>query len=297
MTSTARTSAPMHVKLARRSVLNPETGCTEWAGAVSNRGDGYIRTVVNGARTNHPTHRLAYELAYGPIPDGMAVGHTCGRHLCVTPEHLILRSRSEIQALRLAKHGPSRPATPVADRLARRTVANPATGCHEWMGSVDRGGYGQIGLGSGGVGKTHRVAYETAHGPIPARMHVLHQCDNRRCVRVDHLFLGTNNDNVADRHAKGRTLKGSETASAKLNETSVKAILALSTDGRFTQQALADLFGVSGSCINLVVSRKTWKHVNAPVAVAAARGASGSHMGARAKADRNTANRQVVPVR
>ena len=52
----------------------------------------------------------------------------------------------------------------------------------------------------------HRYAWIVAHGPIAAGMQVLHKCDNPPCDRVDHLFLGTPQDNVDDRRAKGRGL-------------------------------------------------------------------------------------------
>jgi len=51
--------------------------------------------------------------------------------------------------------------------------------------------------------RANRVAFETVNGPIPPGMCVCHRCDNPRCVRPDHLFLGTSEDNSRDRHAKG----------------------------------------------------------------------------------------------
>lgn len=53
-----------------------------------------------------------------------------------------------------------------------------------------------------------RVAYALEYGPFDYNLHVLHKCDNPRCVRPDHLFLGTNLDNIADKVQKGRS-KGS----------------------------------------------------------------------------------------
>src|ERR1035438_1775194 len=82
-----------------------------------------------------------------------------------------------------------------------------STPCLEWTASRDRDGYGYFGL-SGNTVKAHRVAYAIKHGSTPGNMHVLHRCDNPPCVAIDHLFLGTNSVNVADKMAKGRQARG-----------------------------------------------------------------------------------------
>lgn len=84
-------------------------------------------------------------------------------------------------------------------------VVDDATSCWEWTASGARG-YGQIGAGShdGPSLKAHRVSYELHHGPIPDGLVVCHACDNRGCVRPDHLWLGTQRENLLDMRAKGR---------------------------------------------------------------------------------------------
>lgn len=65
-------------------------------------------------------------------------------------------------------------------------------------------GYVRIRVDGGAKKLAHRLAWEEAFGPIPAGMCVLHTCDNRACVNIDHLFLGTYQDNALDMVAKGR---------------------------------------------------------------------------------------------
>jgi hypothetical protein len=74
--------------------------------------------------------------------------------------------------------------------------------CWVWTKSTSHG-YGAFGI-ERRVHKAHRVAFQWMVGPIPEGLCVLHRCDNRPCVRPDHLFLGTRPDNTADMMAKGR---------------------------------------------------------------------------------------------
>lgn len=79
------------------------------------------------------------------------------------------------------------------------------TGCWEYTGALDSKGYGAIGTGGRGVSdRTHRVSWRLHRGPIPPGMFVCHSCDNPPCCNPDHLFLGTIQDNNADREQKGR---------------------------------------------------------------------------------------------
>jgi hypothetical protein len=78
--------------------------------------------------------------------------------------------------------------------------------CLVWTGYVNEDGYGRFSEGGhqGRMVMVHRVAWELVHGPIPDGMRVLHSCDNPPCVLDEHLFLGTQADNVQDMLSKGR---------------------------------------------------------------------------------------------
>lgn len=106
---------------------------------------------------------------------------------------------------------PTKPIDPKF-RIARATMVT-ANGCWEWLLGKDRVGYGRlkIQLGSRSAfrfSSAHRYAWELWRGPIPDGMNVLHKCDNRACCNPDHLFLGTQQDNMRDMHAKGRGPRG-----------------------------------------------------------------------------------------
>lgn len=88
------------------------------------------------------------------------------------------------------------------------TMPHMESPCWLWTAGKNKSGYGIVGLG-GKSTLAHRATWLLINGPIPhdGSAHgicVCHRCDRRDCCRVDHLFLGTNADNVADRDAKGR---------------------------------------------------------------------------------------------
>jgi hypothetical protein len=136
-------------------------------------------------------------------------------------------------------------------------------GCWEWKLSLLQTGYGQVRRGGKNY-STHRYAYRLEHGDIPDGMCVLHKCDNRKCCRPDHLFIGTHQDNHDDMVAKGRKRwkapVGSQNGNAKLKECDVLAIKgSLSVGAKGTD--LAERFGVSPSTISIIKKGKWWRHV------------------------------------
>lgn len=89
------------------------------------------------------------------------------------------------------------------------------TGCWEWQGNRNAGGYGRTTV-NGVRMLSHRAMWEREHGVIPDGMLVLHTCDNPPCINPAHLFLGTHFDNTADAREKGRLARGLATRTGKL---------------------------------------------------------------------------------
>lgn len=135
---------------------------------------------------------------------------------------------------------------------------NKSSGCWEWIGAIHyKKGYGQFRL-CGSMKQAHRVSWLIKHGEWPA-LCVCHSCDNRKCVNPDHLFLGTNQDNVNDRVAKNRSYRaaGEDSPAAKLKNGDIIKIRSMSGSHR----DVAKKFGVSKSLIGHIRNRDLWVHI------------------------------------
>lgn len=152
------------------------------------------------------------------------------------------------------------------ERLVSRLIDDPS-GCLVYSGARDRYGYGTIGIGQD-KRLAHRTAWEQVNGPIPDGLYVLHRCDNRPCCRIEHLYLGTQKDNMRDRIERGNanlptgaqhwTRKGERRGKVKLRLEDVQAIRHAYASENTTQDKLARAYGVSRSQIHNVVTGKQW---------------------------------------
>lgn len=130
--------------------------------------------------------------------------------------------------------------------------------CWLWTGAASRQGYGQL-LFKRKNEKAHRLSWQLHNGAIPEGVWVLHKCDVKKCVRPDHLFLGTRLDNVRDMIAKGRDARGERSATAKLTEGKVREIISIGSS--LSRAEIGRRFGVHSTTVSWILRGHGWKHI------------------------------------
>jgi HNH endonuclease len=151
---------------------------------------------------------------------------------------------------------------PVAELFWPKVKIGSADECWEWQSWKITSGYGGIKI-NGRDYAAHRLAYSlTTNRPIPKGMSVCHKCDNPGCVNPNHLFLGTQRDNIQDAVKKGRMArqKGESNPFSRFTNEQVLQIRAAHKSGEFIR-AIAKRFGCSFHGIQAITSRETWKHI------------------------------------
>ncbi len=134
------------------------------------------------------------------------------------------------------------------------------TGCTECTCGSFTSGYGCVRVGTK-VFIAHRVVWTVVKGPIPRNLWLLHRCDNRKCINVDHLFLGTPTDNNADCILKKRFVAGRHPR-VKQDPEIVREIRSLWSTGWWEQSAIGELFDIDQSSVSRVVNHQQWKFVS-----------------------------------
>ena len=153
-------------------------------------------------------------------------------------------------------------------RAMHRVERIPIAGCWLWMGNV-KGGYGVVIIGGTKERPrqtgAHRFFYERLVGPIPEGMDVLHRCDVPSCVNVNHLFLGTQRDNNADKVAKKRhrwgTSPGESHGHSRLTAAQVRAMRTMRSKGARLAE-IGQQFGIAVPHVHRIVNRLAWKHLD-----------------------------------
>ena len=111
--------------------------------------------------------------------------------------------------------------------------------------------------------RAHRVAYELTFGKIPGGLYCCHRCDNPICCNPDHLFVGTQKDNIQDCSRKGRkhAFKGIDSPSHKLTEEDVLMIRSKYALGKNTQRDLANEFNINQRTVGRIINGERWGHI------------------------------------
>jgi hypothetical protein len=152
---------------------------------------------------------------------------------------------------------------PVEERFWEKVNIGEPDECWEWQAATYGNGYGRFGIGrkEGGI-LAHRLVWTLARGSIPEGVCVCHRCDNPRCVNPGHLFLGSQSENVADMHRKGRarggSLAGTQNPNHKLSEQDVREIRARYASGGTYQYELAKAYDITQAQVSSICRGKSW---------------------------------------
>ncbi len=151
-------------------------------------------------------------------------------------------------------------------------IIRPELGpCWLWNGAIRPNGYGAAAVDRRDV-NAHALAYQLTYGEVATGLSICHHCDNRPCVRPDHLYAGTPRQNTQDAIRRGRMnveafahnqfhVRGEQSPNAVLTESDVLAIRLALANKTATGLALAEQYGVAASTISAIKKRKLWSHL------------------------------------
>lgn len=147
------------------------------------------------------------------------------------------------------------------ERFGSKWTPEPYSGCWIWVGSArnvrpSKRVYGEFVYQKRHL-LAHRVSWTLHNGDIPVNINVLHRCDTTLCVNPDHLFLGTQADNVSDCVRKSRNATGERAGRAKLTKS--KVLLIKSEIGSLRKIAIK--YGIGQTQVWSIKHGLTWRHL------------------------------------
>lgn len=149
--------------------------------------------------------------------------------------------------------------------------------CWLWRKAVDKNGYGKFSASRHSL-RAHRVAYFLSYGVDPLEQLVCHTCDTPGCCNPNHLFLGTNQENILDARDKGRlnplsgdehglrvhpeaVARGEQHPNVKLTADQAREVRRLYSKGQLPQHTIADKFGITREAVSRIIRGLNWKHI------------------------------------
>lgn len=172
---------------------------------------------------------------------------------------------NRLEAAALARAAKAAKALPMPERFWSKVDVRGQNECWEWKACY-RNKVPGFEYGAFWLNRRHqpasRVAWELTNGPMASGMFACHKCDNPGCCNPAHVFPGTNQENTADKVAKGRQVKGERVHTAKITEKDVLAIRAMRPPGKKAPTglpgAIAEKYGITKQYVSEIWSKKSW---------------------------------------
>lgn len=150
------------------------------------------------------------------------------------------------------------------ERFWEKVDKNGPNGCWNWLAALSKG-YGVFRVNGKNVIATRYAWFLIKGESLPTELNLCHDCpggDNPRCVNPDHLFVGTDKDNVHDMMRKGKMrARGESSGQARVKNDQVIAIRLLYVRNFFGYYRLARLFKISQGEVARIVSGDAWSHL------------------------------------
>lgn len=155
-----------------------------------------------------------------------------------------------------ANYRNARSRNPTKTLLSHRRIT--PGGCWEYTGLIDAKGYGVLALPEHEETRVHRIAWRLFVGAFPSGWQINHVCDNPACFNPEHLYPGTQQQNMQDKFARGRAnTPYGERCNHKLTAEQVRAIRAATG----THEEAGKRFGVHASTVSRIRAHKRWKKI------------------------------------
>lgn len=140
------------------------------------------------------------------------------------------------------------------ERFHNSYIVDPDTDCWEWQLNLHQGGYGRCYF-NGINYRAHRLSYLLHKGELPDSLNVCHKCDNPKCVNPEHLYLGSQSENMNDKKIRNRSKginSGTFNGRSKLSDKEINEIRDLLSCKLFSQKFIAKKYNVDQSHISRI---------------------------------------------
>jgi hypothetical protein len=239
-----------------RMLAQETDDCILWPYAV--HGGGYGLVAIDPTH-KESAHRLAWMITHHKQLDRIRLIQRCGNRACFNPRHLEEKKNMQVLIKQPAPTLSGRPRCPKGTGAAHLlTLSNTNTdGCVVWPYTIGSSGYG-VTTCNKRTTTAHRAAWILNHGIYEKGLEVCHKCDNRPCVNLRHLFLGTHRENMQDCADKGRHHGGPQPT---LTADQVREIRSIHRPGvkGFGCAVLARRYGIHESTMTRILKGKKYR--------------------------------------